>query len=352
MRLLDVQISHAGPFAQVYFPFCDEDGAPRMMTVVHGGGGVGKTTLAAAIASTRPGHAILPQRELTRGSPHAAPPLVVCSWRPGQDDPERPHPLVVATPNARLTDDDEREVFRRREQVLFDKLAREGGFVFVSIPSTRWFSRQPIALAAPGRSVAQYDVRAATSFDDGVRADLTRDTKQALAYAAIASALPAPPVDALPRFRLLGETMRSAVNALTRLVGYAYWGLDPLSFEPLFQAEGGELVPFDAIPTRARHLVAFAALPVRALAAAYPGRDPRQCEGVVVIDEVDMQQDPGVQAALAAALRVALPEVQWILTTTSPKMAGSCDTRDVLALRRTADFGQVQLFTGSEARTH
>jgi predicted ATP-binding protein involved in virulence len=72
----------------------------------------------------------------------------------------------------------------------------------------------------------------------------------------------------------------------------------------------------------------------------------------VVIDEVDMQQDPGVQVALATALRVALPEVQWVLTTTSPKMAGSCDTRDVLALRRSANFGQVQLFTGSEARTH
>ena len=47
-----------------------------------------------------------------------------------------------------------------------------------------------------------------------------------------------------------------------------------------------------------------------------------------------------------------LPGIQWILTTTSPLMAGTCDTREVLALRRIPELGQVALFTGSEARTH
>ena len=41
----------------------------------------------------------------------------------------------------------------------FDRVAKDGGFVFVAIPSTRWFGRQPITMAAPGKTVARYDVR-------------------------------------------------------------------------------------------------------------------------------------------------------------------------------------------------
>ena len=146
--------------------------------------------------------------------------------------------------------------------------------------------------------------------------------------------------------------MRSVVNGLVALVGFTYVGVNPRSLEPEFVGESERVIPFDALPTRARHLAAFAALPLRALAAAYPERDPRDAEGVVVIDEADMHQDPAVQASLPAALRRALPGVQWILTTTSPQMAGTCDTREVLALRRVPECGRVELYTGSEARTH
>jgi hypothetical protein len=341
MYLLSVRVSGVGPFEHVLFPFADEEGEPRLLTVLHGGGGVGKTTLVGAIAATRPGHAIVPQRELTRGVAHERPPVVVCEWRLGQDDPERPHPLLVATPTARLSEDDDREAFRRR-----------GGYVFVAIPATRWFSRQPISLSAPARTVASYDVRGAASLDDGSRTDLARETKQALAYAGISAALASTLGHPEPRFARLGQAMQSAVTTLAKLAGFSYIGIDPYSLEPQFQAENNRIVPFDALPTRARHLVAFAVLPLRALGAAYPDSDPRTAEGVVVIDEADMYQDPNVQAALPAALRQALPGVQWIVSTTSPKMAGSCDTREVLALRRIPERGCVELFVGSEARTH
>jgi hypothetical protein len=352
MYLLSVEVSGLGPFEQVRFPFADEAGEPRLLTVLHGGGGVGKTTLAAAIAATRPGHAVVPQRDLSRGVSRDRPPLVVCEWSLGQDDPERPHPLVVASPNARLDGDDERESFRRREQVLFDKLARDGGYVFVAIPATRWFSRQPVSLSAPMRGVATYDVRASLSLDDGVRADLARETKQALAYAGISAAVAQAGQHPDPALGRLGRAMQAAVSILARVAGFTYRGIDPRSLEPLFEAEGRQVHAFDDLPTRARHLVAFAALPLRALAAAYPASDPRLAEGVVVIDEADAHQDPSGQAALPSALRHALPGVQWIVSTTSPIMAGSCDTNEVLALRRVPARGAVELFLGSEARTH
>ena len=348
MHLLGLRVVRVGPFDDVVFPFTDEDDNPRLTTVVHGGGGIGKTSLLQAIATTRPGHAVVqPRRGDQEGQSFA-----VADWQLGDDDPERPHALRVVSPNAKLDGDDEAHSTRRREQAVFDRVAKDGGFVFVGISGMRWFSRQPIAIHAPLRSVARYDVRAASTFDDAARADLARETKQALAYAAITAALPDAGAHDGHHPDLLGSAMEMSVGVLCDVAGYAYRGLDPVSLEPVFEDQHRRVVTFDGLPTRVRHLVAMAALPTRALWAAYRERDPRTAQGVVAIDEVDLHQDPAVQGALVGALREALPEVQWILTTTSPIVAGSCDAREVLALRQIPDADRVELFTGSAARTH
>lgn len=350
------------PFDDVTLPFCDDEGRPRPFTVIHGGAGVGKTTVLGAIAATRPGFAVVPPARVplragTSGEEPSPAPHAICDWATGQDDPARPHTLCIATPTVRLWNDDEEEAFRRREQALYDKRARERGYVFVALPSTRWFSRQPIGINAPAQTLARYDVRAQIAFDDASRSDLARETKQALAYSEITGALSrssaAPPAtESELRGMLLGSAMRAAVNELTILAGFAYCGLDSASLEPLFADSSSRLCFFDALPTRVRHLVAFAALPVRALWAAYPGSDPRDQEAVVVIDEIDLHQDPAIHPELVNALKAALPHVQWIVTTSASAIAGSCDTRDVLALRRLPEQDRIELFVGSEARTH
>ncbi len=346
MHLLQVRIVGVGPFDDVSLPFFADDGGPRAVTVIHGGGGVGKTTLLGAVAATRPGHCVAqPAREEGPSSGR-----VVCDYHLADDEAERPHPLRIQTPSLRPSDDDETTLLQRREQALFDKRARQGGFVFVGLPAMRWFSRQPLALHAPGRTLARWDVRAPQGFDDASRADLARDTKQALAYAALGAALP--PVSARPNLDALGEAMTEAVAPLVELGGHRYLGLDPPSFEPLFEDGRGRLLTFDALPTRVRHLVAFAALPTRALWAAYPGRDPRACSGIVAIDEVDAHQDPATQAQLVSVLVSALPGVQWLLTATSPVLAGACDAREVVALRTLPGSERVEVFHGEAARTH
>lgn len=357
MHLLAVQIAQLGPFEQVHFPFSDEEGQGRLVTVVHGGGGVGKTTLLSAIASTRPGHAVVPpqareQANEVIGSAEAGTRSshVICDFWLGQDDPDRAHVLRVTSPNGRVYADEEQESRRRREQLVFDKLAREGGCAFLYLPSNRWFSRQPIGITSPLRTTARHDPRAGVGLEEATRADLTREVKQALAYAEISASL-ARDSEHAARFAALARAMRAAVDRLAGLAQVSYSGIDAASFEPVFTASGRTL-GFDALPTRARHLVAFAALAVRTLWAAYPGRDPRTAEGVVAIDEVCLHQDPSVESGLVSALRAALPSVQWILTTTSPIVAGSCETREVLALRRLPENFRVELFQGSEARTH
>jgi len=356
MKLLQAALVGVGPFDKLVLPFADENGEARPVTVLHGAGGVGKTSVLAAIASTRPGHCVVqpPRPEARETAAPATPAFAACDWLLGQDEPARPHALSLVSPNARLAATDEAEALRRREQALFDRLANEGGFAFLSIPSTRWFSRQPVAFSAPARTVARYDVRASASVEDATRSDLARETKQALAYAAIASALPSlSSTSEQPerRFDLLSAAMHGALDVLLKLVGFSYRGLDPLSFEPIFVGQDRD-VAFDALPTRARHLAAFAALSVRTLWAAYPDQDPRDSEGVIAIDEVDLHQDAQAQQNLVAAFREALPEAQWILTTTSPVVAGAADARAVLALRQLPEADGVRVFAGDQARTH
>lgn len=347
--MLQARLTGLGPFEDVTLSFADERGDPRQMTVVHGGGGVGKTTLLQALAMTRPGYAVaLPSVPVS----DAAPPRACCAFRLGQDDPDRPHALWVSTPGSRVFDDDEREAMRRREQVVFDRVAREGGFASVCLPATRWFSRQALVLSAPGRTMARYDVRASSGFDEVSSSDLARETKQALSYAKILGYV-APSVGQSDARRLgaLSRAMTDAVNELVHLAGFELADLDPVSLEPRFHGDDGSMVTFDQLPTGARHLVAFAALPVRTLWAAYPARDPREAEGLVLIDEVDLHQDVAVQASLPGALGRALPAVQWIVTTGSQVVASGSEANDVVALRR-SDTGKVELFTDVDARTH
>jgi hypothetical protein len=346
MHLLQMRLAGLGPFNEIELGFSNDAGEPRLATAIHGGGGVGKSTLLSAIASTRPGNASVitapgPERD-TPGS-------VICEYRLGQDDPERPHSLAVASPSARVFIEEDLEVLRRREQSFFDRASRDGGFVFVSIPATRWYSRQPVAIVAPARGVARYDVRAPIGAEDPMRLDLARETKQVLAYARITSALAG---DFEQRFARLAKAMAHAVNSLVGLAGYRFVGVEPLSLEPLFTDEQGREVLFDLLPTRVRGLATFAALPARALWAAYPQCDPLDAEGIVTIDEVDTHQDELVLARLIPALRNALPRVQWIVTTSSPVLASSCDVSDVIALRRSSERNAVEQYTGAMALTH
>ncbi|HSO36004.1 MAG TPA: hypothetical protein VLT33_25930 [Labilithrix sp.] len=350
MRLASVRLHNVGVFedttvhlAHGSAPDPDVDDAtdtrtPRPVTVLFGADGIGKTTLLTALAVTRPGYA-LPPAPLPRVAvlaSHDGPAFVVTEWFLGDDDPERPHPLVVASPSAVLAGEEpDAATARRREQALFDRRAQgEGGFVFVGFSGARWFSRTANMLSTPERSVLRYDVRSPASFDDPTRADLTRETKQVLSYAGIARALAGDRAEHIHLARL-DVAVREVVDLLLAPFGFSYAGVSPRSLEPEAVDAAGRVVAFDALPRAARHLVAFGALTLRSLAAGYPhAEDPRRAEGVVAIDDIESQQDPGLLRIVIPLLRKALPNVQWILTTSSSQLAMACAPGEVVALRR------------------
>ncbi len=354
------QIHVAGPSGldRLTLRLDDASGAPRRLVVLFGGDGVGKTSLLAAIATTRPGHAVA-QGSTPSGAPDAFPPYASADWLLGDDDPTRPHPLRVVSPNAKLPDErDEATALRRREQGIFDRRAADGGFALVSFSGARWFSRAPVLLTSPERTVLRHDARIAASFDDATRADLTRDTKQILAYAAAASALArargahAATELTARRLHALDRALNDALAAVLEGTGASYLGASESTLEPLF-ALGHREVELDELPRAVRHRVAFVALTVRALAAAYPARDPRDAEGVVLLDDLEAQQPEGrVLAALPERLRAALPRVQWIVTTASRDVAAACDEGEVVALRRLPGSALVEVHQGPMAMVH
>jgi hypothetical protein len=351
MKLASVRVAFLGPLDDLTLSLLGGEGSPVRAAVVLGGGGVGKTSLLAAIASTRPGYAVAQTRPRTRSEV----PFAVTEWVLGDDDPGRPHPLRITSPNAKTEEDEEVALLRRREQTLFERRAGEGGFVVVAFSSARWFSRSPTLLTAPDRTVCRYDVRASASFDDATRADLARETKQALAYAAIGAALSGSSASSpaeRERMARLERGMREVVLALSTLAGFPYRGVSPSTLEPVFEAGPRPPLAFDELPAAARHLVSFGALTVRALHAAYPDRDVDACEGVVLVDDVDLHQDARVQPRLVPLLKSVLPGVQWVLTTSSNLVASGCETGEVFALRRLTHSDRVELYAGSLAVTH
>jgi hypothetical protein len=366
MHLASARLVGLGPIDDTTFRFGDPLGAPRKTTVVLGGGGVGKTTLLAAIASTRPGHAVA-QRTRRTGQPSFA----VTEWALGDDDPARPHTLRVMSPNAVLDEAEEVAVLHRREQVLFDRKASEGGYALVAFSGGRWFSRAPLLLGGADRVLARHDPKASAVFDDPTRADLARETKQALVTSRLAAAMArstawASP-DVVAKADSLERAVRAAVGPLARLSGHTFLGVDPSTFEPTFErSSGGPLVAFDDLPVQARTLVALAALVVRGLHGAWPkGRqvsgsaaalskpgDAREAEGVVLVDDAELHLDAAARRGLVPALREALPNVQWILATASPDIASACDAGEVLALKRLEGSAEVQLYEGELAVVH
>jgi hypothetical protein len=341
-----LEISGVGDFCDIEVSLVDEVGEPRRWVVFYGQGGTGKSTLAAVMEGTRPGRCV-PLGKTSEDEPCFA----MAKWRLGAEDPLRPHGLRVMSPNAPRSGDG--AALLRKEQALYERKAvTGGGFVFVHLPADRLYARGAWALSDPLRTVLRYDVRAAMSADAS-RLDLSRSVKQVLAYASISSALVG---DRKGGDEGDPRRLQAAIeHALEHVLGpteFQFSGLNARSFEPTFIAPTGRRVVFDRLPSFVKDLLAMVVLPVRALWASLPSVDPREAEGVIVIDDPERRLPPRVCEQLSTILPRALPGVQWVLLTASPSIAASSPGGAVFALRRTGDSEAVQLFSDELALTH
>lgn len=304
----------------------------RPLSVVFGASGTGKTSVLSALSTTRPGHALPP---LQRRSDDSA--RVVASWLLRDEAPDRPHALLVATPSAVLDGEDGDETTRRRrEQALFDRRAQESahGYALLAVSGARWFSRGPLTLAAPERSLDSWDVRAPAAFDDPTRSDLAREAKAIFAATRVARAL-AQGTERGAAYAALDDLTTTLTAHLLGAHDLTWSGVCARTFQPLFHGRG-RTIAFDDLPKSAKHLAAWAALTARMIHARAPAssssEELRAREAVVIIDDVERDLEPELLRALPALLRSALPRAQWIVTTASRELAAATDPAELVVL--------------------
>lgn len=71
--------------------------------------------------------------------------------------------------------------------------------------------------------------------------------------------------------------------------------------------------------------------------------DPRHIQGIVLVDEIDLQLHPSLQRVLVPRFREAMPQVQWIVTTHSPLVLASFDRQEIKMLDSSEPGGVRQL---------
>jgi len=367
MYLTGIRLRNVGPFDDASISFTDDQGQPRMTTVILGDSGSGKTALLSAIACTRPGLAITPPR--VREGVAANDAFAVARYRLGDDDPARPHELVVASPNAQLDEAPTDAAARKREQAHFDRIAAERGFCLIPLSAARWAARVAASGASPERPISAMDHRAHATFDDAARADLAREVKHALVNAVTVAALsqfqararadaeakqvsvlPPPPSPA--RATAPFELYRSTFQALLPDGEATYEGVDATSFEPQFRDQSGRIVPFDDLGFGVKNRILLGAVILRRLALAYPGRDPLACEGIVLIDEIEAHLPQQRQREILDVLRRAFPRLQLIVTTQSPWVVEGRPHDEVVVLSRDFDTGRIEINSGPRAVLH
>lgn len=362
-------LTHAGPFEQLDLDLRGDTGTPELMQaaaapwsmanaargracVLHGAGGTGKSLLLGAISSTRPGHV---QRLVGGASQAGAGAVVQCYWSLGQEEPNRPHPLMVTSgPSAQLQALD---AGLRREQTMYDRKASAGGFALVMIPAHRRFGQSPIYLADPARTLQGYEPRVGSSWLDPARADLTRPIKQILSYASFGAAMSRaqrqePQASGSMAIELLDQALRSALDRLLVEQALTYVGADSATFEPMFRSSHGGLLLFDQLPQQARHLVAPVVLAMHHFWTSANGADPRAVQGVIVIDDAELHLSEATQEFVLVRYREVLPQAQWLLGTTSWRIAASVRSGEVIALRQQMQTGTVDPYQGHLSLTH
>ncbi len=212
---------------------------------------------------------------------------------------------MVASPTADLDEAPTEAATRKREQALFDKQAESRGFCVIPLSAARWASRVVAMGASPDRPLSAMDHRAHATFDDATKADLAREVKQALVNAVTVAALsqfkafqprePTPARSARAAAPLDEGRYRPlpVIQALLAEGDATFEGIDSSTFEPLFRDPGGRLVTFDELPFSAKARVLLGTIVLRRLSLAYPGRDPLACEGMVLIDAVELHLPQG-----------------------------------------------------------
>lgn len=155
------------------------------------------------------------------------------------------------------------------------------------------------------------------------------------------------------RYRRAIDTFFALVDAMAPGFDLAFSRCDTETSEILLKTSDGE-IPLDYISQGMNSTIGWAGIVIQRLAEIYADQDdPKACQALLLIDEVDSHLHPEWQMNLVPSLRELLPNVQVIATTHSPLMVGNLEEHEVIRINREGDGLTVehlaQSFTGYRA---
>jgi predicted ATP-binding protein involved in virulence len=131
------------------------------------------------------------------------------------------------------------------------------------------------------------------------------------------------------------EAIQQAVDEVLREEGWSAFGYY-LGFEELAMHHNElGLLPVSQLSDGIRSVVALVAdLAFRCvrLNSFYGNYAPEETNGIVLIDEIEQHLHPGWQQRILPALREAFPRVQFIVTTHSPEVLSTVESRQIRIL--------------------
>ncbi|MDY5575862.1 MAG: AAA family ATPase [Lachnospiraceae bacterium] len=105
------------------------------------------------------------------------------------------------------------------------------------------------------------------------------------------------------------------------------------AFEDIVYTENGETIPVNYLSAGYQSLLWMVMDMAFRMAVLNPGKASlNQCEGIVLIDEVDMHLHPKWQWKIVDALQKSFPKIQFILATHSPIIISSCKNATLLEI--------------------
>ena len=105
------------------------------------------------------------------------------------------------------------------------------------------------------------------------------------------------------------------------------------AFEDIAYTQNGETIPVNYLSAGYQSLLWMIMDMAFRMAILNPGESfLNECEGIVLIDEVDMHLHPRWQWKIAEALKRSFPKVQFILATHSPIVISSCKDAELLEI--------------------
>jgi predicted ATP-binding protein involved in virulence len=134
--------------------------------------------------------------------------------------------------------------------------------------------------------------------------------------------------------RRLFDHFFDVLEAITPDLDLAFAGIDPNTYEIRVKTTGG-VVPLESVSQGTTAVIGWVGVLLQRMHEVLPKlENPAQGSALVMVDELDAHMHPYWQQQIVQQLRALFPNVQFIVTTHSPLVLSSMESRQVFMFKK------------------